>query len=178
MIDATGVCRGLPIGRAMTFGDWFEVMPYADTLALYRLSGRELFMLLQDNARRLDRPGQPHVERGFLHFSAEVRYTIRLDAGAESAWAEEICVDGQPIDRGLDRRFVVAATSFVRGLAGGWESAARTPRDRPLFDLRAAGQEHTALAVCDLLTEYITARGGVLPESGARRDGRLRVRPA
>jgi 2',3'-cyclic-nucleotide 2'-phosphodiesterase (5'-nucleotidase family) len=178
MIDATGVCSGLPIGRAMTFGDWFEVMPYADTLALYRLSGRDLQALLQDNARRLDRPGQPHVERGFLHFSSEVRYTIRLDATTSSAWAEEIYVDGQPIDRGLDRRFVVAATSFVRGLAGGWESAACTQCDRPVFDLRAAGCEYTALSVRDLLTEYITARGGVLMESGARRDGRLRVRPA
>ena len=91
MIDASSVGCGLPVGKPMTFGDWFEVMPFADTLCLVRLSGRELLTLLQDNAQRLDRPGQPHTERGFLHFSREVRYAIRLDAASDSAQAEDIC---------------------------------------------------------------------------------------
>ena len=175
MIDASSVGCGLPIGKPMTFGDWFEVMPFVDTLCLVRLSGRELLMLLQDNAQRLDRPGQPHTERGFLHFSRNVRYAIRLDAASDSAQAEDMVVDGQPLGRSLDRTFLTATTSFVRGLAGGWEAHARTQHGRPLLDLQQLPQEYTALFVRDLLVAYMTTHGGVLPEGGAQRDGRLRV---
>ena len=175
MIDASSVGCGLPVGKPMTFGDWFEVMPFADTLCLVRLSGRELRELLQDNAQRLDRPGQPHTERGFLHFSREVRYTIRLDAASGSSQAEDICLNGQPIEHDLERIFVVATSSFVRGPAGGWEAQARAQFGQSLFDLQQLPQETTALFVRDLLVEYITAYGGVLLEGGAQRDGRLRV---
>ena len=175
MIDASSVGCGLPVGKPMTFGDWFEVMPFADTLCLIRLSGRELLALLQDNAQRLDRPGQPHTDRGFLHFSREVRYAIRLDAASGSAQAEDIGVNGQPIEHDLERIFVVATNSFVRGPAAGWEVHARTQIERALFDPQQLPQEYTALFVRDLLVEHITAHGGVLPEDGAQRDGRLRV---
>jgi len=174
MIDASSVGCGLPLGQQMTFGDWFEVMPFADTLCLIRLSGYELRTLLQDNARRLDRPGQPHTERGFLYFSQEVRYAICLDAGG-SPQAEDIWVDGQLIEQNLERIFVVATSSFVRGPAGGWESHARTLHGQALFDLQQLPQEYTALFVRDLLVAYVTAHGGVLPKGGAQRDGRLRV---
>ena len=36
-------------------------------------------------------------------------------------------------------------------------------------------REHTALYVCELLVECVVACGGVLPEDGAQRDGRLLV---
>ena len=175
MIDASSVGCGLPVGKPMRFGDLFEVMPFADTLCLVRLSGREILMLLQDNAQRLDRPGQPHTERGFLHFSRKVRYAIRLDVAGDSAQAEDVVVDGQPLGHSLDRTFLTATTSFVRGLAGGWEAYFRTRLSRPLFDLQQLPQEYTALFVRDLLEAYVTAHGGVLPEGGAQRDGRLRV---
>jgi len=175
MIDASSVGCGLPLGRQLTFGDWFEVMPFADTLCLIRLSGRELRTLLQDNTRRLDRPGQPHTERGFLHFSQQVRYAIRLGAAASSAQVEDICVNGEPIEDDLERIFVVATSSFVRGPVGGWEAHARMQLGQTLFDLQQLPQEYTALFVRDLLVEYITAHGGVLAEGGAKRDGRLRV---
>jgi len=75
----------------------------------------------------------------------------------------------------LERTFVVATSSFVRGPAGGWEAHPRTQLGGALFDLQQLPQEYTALFVRDLLVEYITAHGGVLPEGGAKRDGRLRV---
>ena len=96
MIDASSVGCGLPVGQQMTFGDWFEVMPFADTLCLIRLSGRELLSLLQDNAQRLDRPGQSHTERGFLHFSqGGALRDSSLTPRASSAQAEDIRVNGQ-----------------------------------------------------------------------------------
>jgi 5'-nucleotidase / UDP-sugar diphosphatase len=175
MIDGSSVGCGLPIGQQMTFGDWFEVMPFADTLCLVRMSGGELQALLLDNAQRLDHPGKPHIERGFLHFSQQVRYTIRLGGATGSAHVEDICVNDEPIGHDLERIFVVATSSFVRGPAGGWEAYVRTQLGQPLFDLQQLPQENTALFVRDLLVEYITAHGGVLPEGRAKRDGRLRT---
>lgn len=176
MIDASSVAGGLPIGHELTFGDWFEVMPFADTLRLFRLSGRQIFELLQDNALRVDRPNVPHTERGFLHFSEQIRYTIGLGPTPGQAAAVDITVNGQPIEDQPERIFLIACGSFVRGPAAPWEASAQGI-SRRLFDLQQALQECTQLCVRDLLVDFITAYGGVLAEAGARRDGRLRVLP-
>jgi 2',3'-cyclic-nucleotide 2'-phosphodiesterase (5'-nucleotidase family) len=175
MIDATSINGGLRPGEALTFGDWFGVMPFSDTVCLLRLSGRQVAALLQDNARRVDRPGEPHTERGFLHFSAQVRYAIRLGAARGAADVEAIHLDGQPIATCLERTFVLATTSFLRGPAAAWEASIGARLSQPLFDLRDEPLEHTGLYVRDLLLDHIAAHRGVLPEGGAVRDGRLQV---
>ncbi len=175
LVDASVVGGGLPVGAEIAFGDWFDLMPFADTLCLYRLSGQQLDELLQDNARRMDRPDQPHTERGFLHFSQHVRYAVEPGAASGQARAVEILVDGQPIGNWRDRSFLVACSSFLRGPAAAWEEYARRNGAQPVFDLQQLPQEYTQLYVRDLLVDVITAHGGVLPEGGARRDGRLRV---
>jgi 2',3'-cyclic-nucleotide 2'-phosphodiesterase (5'-nucleotidase family) len=175
MIDATSINDGLRPAAALTFGDWFDVMPFADTVCLLRLTGRALAALLADNAWRVERPGEPHTYRGFLHFSQEVRYAIRRGPARPAATAEGITVDGRPIAACPERVFVIATTSFVRGPAAAWEAHAGAHFPEPLFDLAAASREHTPLTVRELLLAHIAAHGGVLPEGGARRDGRVRV---
>jgi 5'-nucleotidase/UDP-sugar diphosphatase len=175
MIDGSGVSCGLPVGGELTFGQWFDVMPYADVLCLFRLSGRQLRALLQDNAWRIDRRGEPHTERGFLHFSAAVRYTVHLGPQRGQARAGEIRVHGEPVEPDLDRTFLVASTSFVRGLSAAWEACAPAALATALFDLRSLPREYTTWRVRDLLVDHILAHGGVLPAGGAKRDGRLRV---
>ena len=175
IVDGSGVSCGLPVGGELTFGQWFDVMPYADVLCLFRLSGRQLRALLQDNAWRIDRPGEPHTERGFLHFSAAVRYTVHLGPQRGQARAGEIRVHGEPVEPDLDRSFVVASTSFVRGLSAAWEACAPAALASALFDLSSLPREYTTRRVRDLLVDHILAHGGVLPAGGAKRDGRLRV---
>jgi 2',3'-cyclic-nucleotide 2'-phosphodiesterase (5'-nucleotidase family) len=175
MIDGSVVNNGLPAGGEVTFGDWFAVMPYADVLSLCPLSGRQLRALLQDNALRIDRPGETHCERGFLHFSSAVRYKVSLGADRSQTRAADICVNSIPVEAGLGRTYLVAAPGFVRGLAVAWEADQTSAVSTQLFDLRRLPWEHTLLRVRDLLVEQILARGGVLPEGGARRDGRLAV---
>jgi 2',3'-cyclic-nucleotide 2'-phosphodiesterase (5'-nucleotidase family) len=177
MIDATSANAGLRPHAPLTFGDWFQVMPFADTVCLLWLTGRELTELLADNARRSERPGEPHIGRGFLHFSAGVRYTIRRGPARAAASAEEITLDGLPAAACAARRYLIATTSFVRGPAAAWEEAAAASRAAPLFDLAAHPRTHTPLFVRDLLLDHIAAHGGVLPEGGARRDGRVRLLP-
>lgn len=175
MIDATSINDGLRPGETLTFGDWFDVMPFPDVVCLLRLTGRELAALLDDNARRIERPAEPHIERGFLHFSREVRYTIRLGPARPAARAENITVAGRPIAADPERIFVIATTSFVRGPAVVWEAHCGAQFPESLCDLAAVPRVPTSLVVRELLLDHIAACGGVLAAAGARRDGRVRA---
>ena len=176
MIDATSVRCGLRPGGEVTFGDWFALMPFADTLCLYSMSGHQLHALLADNALRLARLDEPNTERGFLHFSAQVRYAIAPGLARTQARASAIELDFQPLENDLDRQFLVASTSFVRGPATAWEAYARQVLHLSLVSLDELPHEYTHLYVRDLLVAHIVAHGGVLASSGAQRDGRLEIR--
>jgi len=177
MVDATSINAGLRPGAGLTLGDWFNVMPFPDTVCLLRLTGPELAALLADNARRIERPGEPHTNRGFLHFSAGVRYTIRLGVSRAAAVAEAITVDGQSLAADGGRAYLIATTSFVRGPAAAWEELVAAQFPDPPVNLAALPRDPTSFSVRDLLLDHIAANGGVLPAGGARRDGRLQVLP-
>jgi 2',3'-cyclic-nucleotide 2'-phosphodiesterase (5'-nucleotidase family) len=175
MVDGASITCGLAPGRELTYGEWFEVMPYADVACIVVLSGRQLKAILDDNALRLDRPPEPHVERGFLHFSAEVRYVIERGPNREAARCAAITIEGAPIEEQLERTFRVAVASFVRGTAAGWEAIDAARLGAPMFDLNTLPRRCTTDIVRGLLVERIEATGGVLPDGGARCDGRLRL---
>jgi 2',3'-cyclic-nucleotide 2'-phosphodiesterase (5'-nucleotidase family) len=174
-IDASCLYRGLPVGRELTFGDWFDVMPYADTVRLCEVTGLDLQELLDDNARRADRPGEPHTERGFLQFSEQVRYTVELGESRSQACSVGITLDGVPLEEQMDRSLLVACTSFCREAARPWERYASQTLRMPCLDLLAAALIETDLLVRDELIAYILEQGGVTAEGGARRDGRLTI---
>lgn len=172
-IDASSISSGLPPGL-LTLGDWFAVMPYADTIQLCTLTGRQLEQLLHENARRVDRPDEVHLERGFLHFSAAVRYRIQLGASREEARAVDITVNGEPLCHQRERTFIMACPSFTHALANSWEETVRNSL-RLAFNAHTLPKKDTHRLVRNELIAYIRAHGGVTAESGARRDGRLAV---
>jgi len=174
-IDASSIRCGLPVGEELFFGDWFNLMPFADTVQIYRVTGQQLAALVDDNARRTDRPGEPHVERGFLQFSQQMRYTIEQDKSRGTARAARVTVDGLPLAQQLERVFLVACTSFVRQAAAPWERYVTCQLDLPILDEFGSLCADTGLLVRDTLIAYIRAHGGVTEKAGARRDGRLRV---
>lgn len=175
MIDASVVRAGLPAGD-LTFADWFALMPYADTLRLCQLSGWQVWALLQDNARRVDLPHEHHVERGFLHFSGQLRYRLRLGHRREENQAEEVLLHGKPLLAQLDDSFTAVAPSFWRQLARPWEEYARA-EGLPLLERAALHFNDTGLFLRRELVAYVTAMGGVLAEGGAVRDGRVQILP-
>jgi 2',3'-cyclic-nucleotide 2'-phosphodiesterase (5'-nucleotidase family) len=172
-IDASSISSGLPPGL-LTLGDWFAVMPYADTIQLCTLTGRQLEQLLHENARRVDRPDEVHLERGFLHFSAAVRYRIQLGASREEARAVDITVNGEPLCHQRERTFIMACPSFTQALANSREETVRNSL-RLAFNAHTLPKKDTHRLVRNELIAYIRAHGGVTAESGARRDGRLAV---
>jgi len=173
-IDASCIAAGVPAG-SITYGDWFAVMPFADTIRLCRISGAELQQLLADNARRADRPDEAHTERGFLHFSRALRYRIRLGTARAEATAAGVTVNGKPLDHVLDREFVVACTSFMHMLANTWQQQSSRQWQMQWFDPHALQQEDIHRFLRDELVAYIRAHGGVTADGGCRRDGRLVV---
>ncbi len=175
ILDAPNVRCGLPVGGELTFGDWFNLMPFADTIRLFRITGRQLKDLLQDNACRIDRPGAPHTERGFLHFSRQLRYKIELGDSRPQAKALSISVDDIPLDKQLERSFLIACSSFTRHASAPWEKHIAEFTDLPLLDIHIWPRLNTDLFLRDQLIAYIRANGGVTEQGGARRDGRLQI---
>ncbi len=107
LVDASAVCDGLPSEGPITFADVFRLSPYADSIVLFTLPSADLQALLDDNARRVDLPGEAHDERGFLHFSREVRYRIAEEAPIgeqETPGAGEPPAEGEGRRRLDDRR--------------------------------------------------------------------------
>jgi 5'-nucleotidase/UDP-sugar diphosphatase len=174
-IDASCLYQGLPVGGELTFGDWFDLMPYADTVRLCQITGAELQALLDDNARRADRPGEPHTERGFLQFSGQLRYAIELGESRSQARAAGTMLDGRQLEEQMDRSLLLACTSFCREAALPWERYASQTLRMPCADLLAASYIETDLLVRDEMIAYILEHGGVTTDGGARRDGRLTI---
>ena len=175
ILDAADVRRGLPAGDTLTFGDWFNLMPFADTIRLCWIVGHQLKALLQDNACRVDRPGEPHTERGFLHFSRPVRYTIELGDNRRQARAVNVTIDNISLEAQLERPFLIACSSFVRQAAMVWEKYAGEYINLPLIDINAWPRLDTNLFLRDELISYIKDTGGVTEAGGAKRDGRLMI---
>jgi 2',3'-cyclic-nucleotide 2'-phosphodiesterase (5'-nucleotidase family) len=173
-IDATCIAAGVAAGR-LTYGDWFRVMPYADTVRICTITGADLALLLCDNAHRVDRLEEAHTERGFLHFSRAVRYCIHLGNARAQATVSAATVDGRPLADQLARVFHVACTSFMHTPAGAWERQACNHPHMTLFDAHKLPKEDTRLFVRNELVAFIREHGGVTAAGGAQRDGRVVV---
>jgi 5'-nucleotidase / UDP-sugar diphosphatase len=175
MLEASGIQGGLEPGMDLTYGDWLRVMPYTDTLVLCTLTGSELYDLIQDNSRRIDISGEPHIERGFLHFSKEIHYAIQINPIRSHIRAVDIQVGGRPIETEMDRTYQVACTSFFRGLARRWEEQSIANMPVMGFYPENAHGIDTGFFVRDLILEHIRQYNGITRQGGALRDGRMIV---
>jgi len=137
------------------------------------LTGAQLEQLVVDNALRCDRADYPHTERGFLHFSHELRYTLTLGETRSEARAEDIRFQGQPLADLHNRTFLVASSNFARKPAAAWEGF--VAHDLALMRLHDLPHLDTNLFLRKELVAYITDNGGVTEEGGAKRDGRVEI---
>lgn len=175
MVDASVINSGIQPGKEFTYGDWLSVMPYADTIILFTLTGKELYEFIQDNARRVDIFGEPHQERGFQHFSKEIHYRIQSNLTRSQIKAVDMKVRGIPIEQDMDHTYHVACISFFRALARAWEQQAIANMPLLVFDPRQARGVDTGLFVRDLMLEHIQQYDGITSAGGALKDGRLIV---
>jgi 2',3'-cyclic-nucleotide 2'-phosphodiesterase (5'-nucleotidase family) len=175
IIDASVVHDGFPMSPHLIRKDFYRLMPFPDTIRLSRITGRMLHDLLVDNAQRYNFPGEPHTERGFLHFSREVRYQIHLGLNRHESFIDQVFVNDQPLEAQLDRKFLVAFPSFLRQMAAPWEKQLSEHADFLRMNIRSWVYQDTGLFLRWEMLAYIHEQGGIIERAGARRDGRLQV---
>lgn len=190
--NATGM-RGVDQQGDLTFAEWYNVMPYADEIIIYDLTGQQIKDIIQDNARRIVRPeelvGQggslepgSFISRGFQHYSSGIRYQIELGQNPYETQAVNITLNETPIDELLDHSFKMVFNSYV---SNGRESynggpIKGLPEDIKGFDLKTLRNQvgkNTYLLYRGQVIDYIRneAGGKVAAETGAKYDQRAVV---
>ncbi|WP_169546131.1 bifunctional metallophosphatase/5'-nucleotidase [Sneathiella aquimaris] len=193
--NATGM-RGVDMNGDLTYDEWYKVMPYADEIYVYSVTGAELKAIIQDNARRIVRPEElqhnggsldpeKFIPRGFQHYSSGIRYEIFLGNNAMETVAKNITLNGTPIDQLLDRNFRIAFNSYVANGREGYSGGAikGLPAQIKGYDLKKLRQTkafNTYLLYRGQIMDYIrNEAGGIVgPETGAAYDGRVTVSSA
>ncbi len=185
--NATGLVKGIPASGPLTFSDWFEVMPFTDSVIIVEMTGAQIQAMLDSNAKRIVRPEEAasldltgYVSRGFLHFSSALRYTIALGAATAEARAVDVTIHGTPLEQVKDKTFRVAFGSYVGngGFSEAWNGrtiSAGVPGDIVGFDLTALPRRDTGFVYRNEVVSRIRDLGTLTPEAGARLDGRLTV---
>ena len=190
LFNATGFASGIPTSGALTFQDWYNVMPFADTVVLVEMTGRQIAAMLASNAKRLVRPEEltgdkpvdvtGYVSRGFLHFSSGLRYALNLGNSAAQAAAADIIIQGAPLKRVLDKAFRVAMNSYVAagGYGESWNGnpiGGGVPGGIPGFDIKALPKTDTGLVYRNEIIARIKSLPALSPDTGLSLDGRLKV---
>lgn len=189
--NASGLNGGVTPNSDITFNDWYSVMPYADMIVVTPMTGAQIKDLLMSNAQRLVRPEEltgptppdltSYISRGFLHFSKELRYTIKLNRDATTAVAQDITLKGQSIETVLDQTFNVALGDYVALRGGeGWNGAkvgAGLPDAVIGFNLATLPKNDTGLVYRNEILDFIRKNGVVDESTGAVKDGRLQIVP-
>jgi 5'-nucleotidase/UDP-sugar diphosphatase len=173
IIDASVIHNGLPMVAHLTREDFYRLMSFPDTIRVSWISGHVLHDLLMDNAQRLNFSGEPHTERGFLHFSLEVRYHIQLGLNRYENYADHFLVHDRPLESQLDRKFLVAFPSFLREMAAAWEKQLGEKMTYLRVNTRSWVYEDTGIFLRWEIQAFIREHGGIIERSGAR--GRLKV---
>jgi 5'-nucleotidase/5'-nucleotidase/UDP-sugar diphosphatase len=150
-------------------------MPYADTLRFYHLMGHQLQALLADNALRLDYPDEPDVERGFLQFSRELKYTLNPGSSRTAAQVSAVFIHGTPLGNLLNETFTVVTTCFIRRLAEPWEAKWQPDHGVDLLKISQFPYVDTDIFLRSEMVAFIQEQGGVTRQTGARCDGRLKI---
>ena len=182
LLNGASILAGVGPGE-VSFGQWFDVMPYSDEVFIVEVTGREIEALLHSNAQRVLRPEEiggtdtaGFVARGFLHASSALRYRIALGEDAASARARDVMLFDRPVRAQYDRVFRLAMTTYLAlGSFGerwnGQPLSGGIPGDLAGYDLRAFPRQHTGLVYRNLLVDFIRDRGRV----DGICDGRVQV---
>ncbi len=182
--DASGIQSSLVDASAIRIDDLYRILPYADSVFAAIVRRDELSAILASNARRrlkralLETHGGPigvmdwsRIARGFLHFSAGLRYTISDPHDG----VIDATIDGRPLDSLADSvRILVLCNSFSAMGNQGWGLRDdESFREFGTVSLPAMGFADTGLPYRQLLIEAVEQEGEVT----IAKDGRLRIDP-
>jgi len=190
VFNASGINGGVEPNSELTFNDWYSVMPYADMIVVTQMTGKQIKEMVMSNAQRVVRPEELEgdtinlngfVARGFLHFSSGLRYIIKLNSDATTAIAQDITLNGKPIEDSLKQTFNVAFGDYISLKGGqGWKGTkvgAGLPDEIIGFDLTVLPKNDTGLIYRNEIIAYIKKNGVVDDSTGAVKDERVKLIP-
>jgi 2',3'-cyclic-nucleotide 2'-phosphodiesterase (5'-nucleotidase family) len=133
-IDGSNINEVLFCDQTLSLKALFSLIPYSDTVKTLTMTAEELFLFIQDNARRVRSDGEHWQEKGFVYFSKSISY--RIDSEGE---AVDICFRNQDLKTYKQKSFTMGITSYMRGLARPWEGREQKQgRDHYQFPLPRA----------------------------------------
>ena len=191
--NSTGI-RGVDQKGSLTYQEWYNVMPYADQILVFELTGSQIKDIIEDNARRIVRPEElienggslnpdDFISRGFQHYSSGIRYDIYLGKDVSETRAENITLNGRPVATVADQTFRMVFNSYVSDGRESFDGSPikGLPENIKGYNLKQLGKrvaKNTYLLYRSQIIDYILndAKGVVGPKTGARYDGRVTVR--
>jgi len=171
LIDGTSMMKFFDLERKnITIADIYYLMPYADTIVLLNITGKKLEEIIIENIKRINKDGKHNIDRGFLHFSKEIRY--KIDPAGNSLL--DISIDNISLETCYDKSFTLAMPNYVQGLSRSWEKS-EAANGIILKGFKDIQKKDTGLYVRNELTKYVR-ENGVSEESGFLLDGRLELK--
>lgn len=184
-INASGIIGGFKPNSKLLFKDFFNIMPYADVIQIVELKPVELQRFLDSNAKRIIRKQEidqvdlnDFINRGFLHFSASIRYTINLSEQAENAVATDITVHGKSLGSyDSNHTFRVVLGDYITNGNQGWKSkaiGAGLPASITGYDITKLTNTNTGYIMRNEIIQALRKQSIVQ----ASEDGRLQLLPS
>lgn len=181
-INASGVIGGFMPAEPLRFKDMFAIMPYADELHVVEFTGTQLKQFLDSNAKRILRPEEQQdydltsfVNRGFLHFSATLRYEIILTDDVNTSYATSININGRPLESfGTDNVFRIAFGDYISSGNQGWRGldiGSGLPQSLTGFDITALPSKASGYLLRIEIIQALRDKESV----NAHPDGRVKV---
>ncbi len=178
MLTGGSLLSGLPVGP-VSYRHFFEVMPYPDEIYILDVAPEELADILLSNARRVLRPAEDlatdrFIGRGFVHFSAGLRYGIELGTEAAASRPRDVRIHGQLLCARREPIRIATVSYLALGGFGerwaGQEIGGGVQRGLAGFDMRAMPQSPTGLFYRKEVEAFLRGLGRVEADP---HDGRL-----
>jgi 5'-nucleotidase / UDP-sugar diphosphatase len=170
IIDSTSMIKFFdPSRKFVNITDIYRLMPYADTITIAKVNGKDLEELIKENVFRIDKNDKPHIERGFVHFGKEIRYKI----DSKGNRVLDFTFNGALIESCSNKIFTIAMPNYIQGLSRSWEKL-ETAAGRDIKGFRDIQKKDSGMYVRNELLKYIK-NNGISKESGFLLDGRLEI---
>lgn len=155
MMDASVLDCQLPSDGILRVGDWHQIMPFADYIRLFYLTGAELYALLQDNALRAGRPDEPVMDRGFLYFSSAIQYRIIPSRNRIHARADNCSCNDMSLNDTSTQNFTIVSYDCLRIACRPWEHWLAAKTGVSLIDICSLRHEDLPVRFRDVLPAYL-----------------------
>ncbi|MCK7458636.1 bifunctional metallophosphatase/5'-nucleotidase [Idiomarina aminovorans] len=182
-INASSIVNGFEPGEMATFSDWYNVIPYADTLQLIELTPNQLIELIKSNAQRLVMPSEQEsldltgfINQGFLHFSGALRYEIKYGQDKRPQ-AKNIQLNGELLEHYESQTITLLVGDYIASGNLGWRGQTiQFPNGEKVkgFNIKSLPIKPTSYKLRESVLKYLRQPRQKIID--IRKDGRIKLR--